>query len=241
MIGLSDSVAFPTTNGNGLWTVKSMPRNWQDLVSGLSDVNKLVHLSMRQDSADTENIRSSLVKARRREYESELNSLAKSAGCSRSAMVSEGETLNEINDLSKQQADSMVNTYNYDLGIALIAIRTETPTANRHTYARRLAEWDKNRAVWKNAQVATDTVLNSKSLAQRDFMRFNTNVESTATLAGPNPAAEPICQGWLDRGKVPAQTAINNPSPFHANCPHPWEFTPKKLDKGECDSLWMGG
>ena len=217
-----------------------MPRNWQELVSSMSDVNKLVHLSMRQDSTDAENLRSSLVKSRRREYESELNNLAKEAGCDRTANVSEGEVLNEINDLSKQSADLMVNTYNFDLGVAIIAIRTESPTANRFTYAKRLGEWDTNRSVWKNAQVATDTVLTTKSLAQRDFMRFNTNVESTAILTGPDPAAEPICQGWLDRGRVPAQVAINNPSPFHANCPHFWEFSPEKLDKGDCDSLWMG-
>ena len=217
-----------------------MPRNWRFLIDDLPDVQKLVHLAMRQDRTDIQNIRSSLVKARRREYENTLNGLAKEAGCERSAMVSEGEILNEINALSKRDAESMTNTYNYDLGIAIIAIAKKTPTANRHVYAHRLSTWDTNRSEWKNAQVATNTVLTSKALAQRDFARFNTNIEGTAILVGPFPAAEPICEGWHRRGQVSIAVANANPSPFHPNCPHFWEQRIKKLGRDDCNDLWMG-
>lgn len=217
-----------------------MPRNWADLVGQMTDVQKLVHLAMRQDVIDEDAIRSELVKARRREYETTLTELAQKAGCNRTALVSEGETLSEFNELSKQDATSIVNTYNYDLGVAIIAISTETPTANRNTYAKRLRTWDNNRATWKNNQIAVNTNLTARSMAQRDFAQFNTVTEGEAFLAGPDPAAEPICQGWINRGKVPTRIAIENPSPFHINCPHVWEMIPVKLGKGECDELWMG-
>ena len=221
-----------------------MPRNWQALTQGegFSNVMRLVHLAMRQDNIDQDAIRSALVKARRVEYEATLSKMAAEIGCDRSALVSEGDTLNELNQLSTVDAQSMINTYNYDLAVAIITIRTETPTANRHVYAKRLATWDSNRSEWKNKQVAMNTVLTSRSMAQRDFMRLNTNLEGKARLIGPDPAAEPICQGWLNRGLVPADVAADNPSPFHPNCPHSWEFSLGWIDDRDkdCEGLWMG-
>lgn len=218
-----------------------MPRDWQALTNseGFSDVMKLVHLAARQDMVDQEAIRAQLVKARRREYETTITELAQSLGCDKQSIVREGEILNELNELSANDARSMVNTYNYDLAVAIIAIRTETPSANRNTYAARLRTWDANRAEWKNKQVAENTVLTARSLAQRDFARFN-NIEGKAQLVGPNPAAEPICQGWLNRGMVPIQVAINNPAPYHLNCPHSWQMIPIKATKEECQDLWTG-
>lgn len=218
-----------------------MPRDWRELINsdGFSDTQRLVHLAMRLDSVDQESIRGQLVKARRREYETTITDMARSVGCDKQSIVREGEILNELNELSANDAQSMVNTYNYDLAVAIIAIRTELPTANRNTYAARLRTWDANRSEWKNKQVAVNTVLTARSLAQRDFMRFN-DIGGQAQLRGPAPAAEPICQGWLNRGLVDVQVAIDNPSPYHLNCLHVWEMELDQLDRGRCRDLWTG-
>lgn len=217
-----------------------MPREWQPLVNTLSSVQKLVHLAMRQDAVDEETIRAQLLKTRRKTYEATLTELAKEAGCAKSGRLSEGPALSELNDASKDDAQSIVNTHNYDLAVAIVAIATENPKANRNYYARRLQTWETNRAKWKNEQIAGYTVLSARSLAQTHFLGNNPDTEGTAQLAGPNPAAEPICQGWLNRGRVPSRVAMANPAPYHLGCLHSWEFKLVKLKKGECKDLWTG-
>lgn len=217
-----------------------MARDWSALVDGMTDVQKLVHLVMRYDAVNEEAVRAQLLKARRKEYEATLTEMAAAAGCDNRAILGEGDILSELNDLSSADAKSIANTYNYEVGIAIIAIATETPTANRNTYAKRLRTWEENRGKHKDAQIAMNTNLTARTLAQRDFARFNRNATGQAELRG-GPAAEPICQGWLNRGRVPLQTAINNPSPFHMNCPHYWHFLPaEQLSDDECADLWMG-
>ena len=219
-----------------------MPRNWQSVVTGdnFSDVMKLVHLVFRQTTDNEEAIRAELVKARRREYEDTITALAAEAGCrDQRGRLTAGDELTELNELSRTDAESMVNTYNFDLAVAIMAIRTETPTANRHTMAKRLGTWETNRAKWKDAQVSLHTHLTARSAAQKAFMQ-NNGIDGAARLVGPNPAQEEICQGWLNRGEVPAQVAQANPSPYHPNCPHLWEYSIDKSTVDDCDTLWTG-
>lgn len=218
-------------------------RDWESIVrgEGFSDVMRLVHLAMRQTLDNEEAIRAELLKIKKRSYEEELSDLAEASGCSnRRAILGNNESLSELNTQSKAGAESITNTYNYDLALAIIAIRSLDPRANRHRYASKLKTWENNRSTWKDKQIAMDTVLSSKSLAQADFFRFNPELEGTAVLEGPDPAAEPICQGWLNRGEVPGRVATNNPSPFHLNCPHYWRHNPGKVPEGGCPDIWLG-
>ena len=58
-----------------------MPRDWQSVVGGMTEVQKLVHLAMRRDAVDEDGIRADLLKVRRRAYESELTIQARRVGC----------------------------------------------------------------------------------------------------------------------------------------------------------------
>lgn len=218
-----------------------MSRNWREVVDQMTDVQKLVHLAVRMDQQHEEAYRSELLKSRRREYEAALTDLANAVGCDREGRLQEGSILTELNNASKIDAGSIVNTYNYDLAHAIIQISNDVPTANRNTYAKRLREWETSRGEWKNQQIALNTHLTTLGKAQREFLENNTNIDAEAILEGPDPAAEAICQGWLNRGRVPIQTAINNPSPFHLGCPHPWKILPLgQVEPGGCDDLWLG-
>jgi hypothetical protein len=219
-----------------------MALDWKGLIQseGFSNIMRLVHLSFRMDSQHQEAIRAELVRTRRRQYEASLTELAESAGCDRSALLSEGPILSELNEMSKTDAESIVNTYNYDLGLAIIAIKEETPTANRNVYAKRLGAWETQRAGWKDLQIATNTNLTARQQAQRDFFKNNL-VEATVKLIGPDPAAEPVCQAALDMGRVPVEVANEMDFPAHLNCVHTFsDYKIKKLDKGKCAELWMG-
>lgn len=216
-----------------------MPRDWQGIVEGMSPVQKLVHLAMRRDSFDEEQIRGELTRVRRRAYEDELTIQARRSGCpGRRGRLTAGPSLTILNEMSITDAASIVNTYNYDLAIAILNIAAETPTANRHVYAHRLSAWEARRNQWKSAQITQNTEGTARSLAQKDFYTFN-DVRGFAVLK-PRDAVCPICIGWVRRGQVPLRVAQNNPPPYHPNCPHYWETRPNKVAKLECPNLWMG-
>ncbi len=216
-----------------------MPVNWPAVVEGMTRVQKLVHLSMRFTNFDVDKMRSELVKARRRAYEDELTIQAKRVGCgSRRGNLVAGPSLSEMNEMSRADAESIINTYNFDLAGAILNIAAEVPTANRNTYARRLSAWEVKRNGWKIPQIAQNTEGTARSMAQADFVRFN-DITGFAVLR-PRPAVEPICIGWVARGQVPLRVAINNPFPVHQNCPHLWEIRPGQVAQLECPNLWVG-
>jgi hypothetical protein len=218
-----------------------MPRDWRVIVDGddFSDTMRLVHLAARMGGIDEDAIRAELLKQARRIFESELTIQAQRIGCpGRSGMLGNGPILSEINDQCSVWAVSIVNTYNYDLAAAIVTIRSETPTANRDTYAARLRAWDEKRSEWKAPQIAEYTEGWARSLAQQYFRLQNTAI-GVARLE-PTSAMCPVCSGWIARGEVPLREALNHPPPYHVNCPHIWIIEYEMVAQGECQFLWMG-
>jgi len=214
-----------------------MPRDWRSLVDSMTDVQKLVHLAMRLDDFEVDRIRGELLKEGRRVYEDELTKQAQRVGCrNRAGRLTVGPALSELNRLYEEHARSIVNTYNYDLAGAIIAIGVEVPTANRYTYEARLRGWEARRNSWKLGQVAMATNGYARSMAQSDFAAYN-SIDGYAILR-PEKAVCPVCQGWVARGSIPLREALNNPPPYHGNCPHTYDTFPGQA--GDCSTLWMG-
>ena len=78
----------------------------------------------------------------------------------------------------------------------------------------------------------------ARAMAQQDFYQHNGQMGS-AKLE-PRTAVCPICQGWIARGIVPLRVALNNPPPYHPNCPHIFDIRPNKVASEDCPNLWMG-
>lgn len=213
--------------------------DWQSVVAAMTPTQKLVHLAMRLDDPAAEGIRAELLKARRRAFEEELSIEARRVGCpNRQGRLDNSSILSELNEASPEDAASIVNTYNYDLAMAILAVSAETPTANRQTYAKRLSRWEAKRNQWKVEQIATWTEGTARSLAQKYFYQYNL-VEGVAELI-PKGSAEPVCAGWIGRGEVPLAEAMASPPPYHSGCPHRWRTIPEKVAKRECAELWLG-
>lgn len=217
-----------------------MPRNWQAAVDRLSNVGKLVHLAMRMDAFDVTQVRGELVRHLRAAYNDELGIQAARVGCAdRQGRLTTGPILSALGEEAAADAESIVNTYNYDLAIAIAHIRTETPTANRYVYAHRLRQWHEARSAWKVPQIAQMTEQKARARAQQDFAEQNGRRTGIARMQ-PRTAACPICQGWIARGDVPVRVALNNPPPYHVNCPHLWDIDTGRVSRDECPDLWMG-
>lgn len=202
----------------------------------LSNVQRLVHLAVRADSVYTDDLRAELTRTRARAYNDELSIQARRAGCSRQGEMESGEALSDLNELSKEDAEAFAKAYNNDLAGAIVRIGTDTPSANRNTYAARLREWEGERAEKKAGPLAMWAESSARSLAFEQFHKMN-KLEGTAELE-PADAVCPVCQGWAARGEVPLKVAANNPPPYHPNCPHSWQVTPEKID--DCSDVWMG-
>jgi len=214
-------------------------RNWQAIVDDLPDLGKLVHLSMRQDPYDVERIKGELLRERRRYYEAELTAQAQRIGCrGQVGRLGNNTILSELNAISERDATSIVNTYNADLAGAIRYIRAEVPTANRYVYAKRLGEWEQQRAAWKNEQIQQYTEGSARAKAQQDF--YQNNSAFGVAVLRPPMAVCPICQGWIDRGEVPLNIAQNHPPPYHVGCPHGWQVNYEKITRDQCRYLWMG-
>ena len=216
-----------------------MPRNWQAVVDSLSDVGKLVHLAARWDAFDVEAKRGSILRDMRAAYNDELNIQARRVGCDRMGGVSEGPILTKLNDQARWHAESIVNTFNYDLAIAIEHIRQETPTANRYTYVSRLRPWYESRAAWKDGQIALSVEGDGRRMAQQDFVQMNGLRDGTARLE-PRTAVCPICKGWINRGNVPIRVAMAHPPPYHVFCIHGWSTNYNRRGQIDCETLWLG-
>ena len=215
-----------------------MPLDWHSLVDGMTNVMKLVHLASRMDSIDEDEWRTTFLKQRRRAYEDELSIQARHMGCNKRGRLGNGPILSALNDASKVDAASVVNTFNYYLAAAIIRIHDEVPTANRFVYAKRLADWAPTYWAWKQPQIDQMTAGTARAKAQQDFYDHNGHFGSARLL--PTTAVCPVCQGWVRRGVVPLRVAQQYPPPYHPNCPHYWDTRPDKVAKEDCQNLWMG-
>lgn len=214
--------------------------DWRTVVQddAFSNVMRLVHLAVRYDKTQQDAIRAELTTARQRAYNDELSIQARRAGCTRSGELSGGASLKVLNQMSKEDAVSIANTYNSDLAQAIISIREETPAANRNVYAAQLREWETNRAEGKAPQIAQWAEVTARSKAQQDFYKNNT-IDGVAELQ-PTVAVCPVCQGWIARGEVSLKVAENNPPPYHLRCVHAWVTRPEKVSRQDCNEIWMG-
>ncbi len=219
-----------------------MPKlDWYSIVSEdrYTDVMRLVHLAARSDPVRIEEIRVQLLNHRRAAYEDELTIQAAHVGCpGRRGALGAGPSLSELNQMSVDNAESIANTYNYHLAHCIIRIHDETPSANRHVYASRVAAWEGGYWGWKQTDIDQWTDGTARALALQDFYRFN-GAFGSATLE-PTTAVCPVCQGWIDRGAVPLRVATNNPPPYHIGCPHTWNTDPDKVAREDCPLIWMG-
>ncbi len=217
-----------------------MPLNWPAVVGEFSPVQKLVHLAARYDSVDEERLRTELLSIRRKAYNDELGIQAGKVGCAgRRGRLGNGAILSALNDASATDAQSIANTYNYYLALEIERARQDNVRGNRHYYAKRYGEWVPTYWNWKDDQIVQMADSTARAMAQQDFYQYNAAVMGTAKLE-PRTAVCPVCQGWVARGIVPLRVALNNPGPWHPNCPHSWSTRPDKVSAGDCKSLWLG-
>lgn len=194
---------------------------------------------MRMDMVDEQSISAEVLREKRQAYEDELTVQAANVGCRDRQGAMDEPTLKKAHEQAQAEAAGIVNTYNYDLANAINLIHDQIPKANRNTYAKYLAGWHNDRAVWKDVQISLHNRMEWRAKAVADFLRFN-DIQGYAKLVPSSHAVCEICRRWIRRGKVPLAEAMRvmEDWPPHLNCIHSWEVKP--LGDKRCDELWVG-
>jgi len=150
------------------------------------------------------------------------------------------EIMTEMHEESQSEAVGIANTYNYDLALAIRYIRSETATANRHVYAKRLGVWEGTRAEWKSRQISLWNTMKWQDRAVQDFLLHNPQLQDKgyAIMMPRNVAVCDVCKRWIARGKFPIEEARNQEWPAHLNCPHYVETHYRA--KADCSEMWVG-
>jgi hypothetical protein len=197
-------------------------------------------LAARRDSVDAERVRADLLSMRRKAYNDELGIQAAHVGCPGAVgRLGNGAILSQLNADSERDAASIINTYNYFLGLEIIRVYEVNPRGNRYYYAKAIREWQPTYWQHKDPLITVTTENSARAMALQDFYRLNGGALGTAKLE-PRSAVCPVCLGWIARGIVPLRVALNDPPPYHPNCPHRFDTRPDKVAKDECPNLWMG-
>ena len=220
----------------------------QSIVNTMTPVQRLVYEVVNYDNVDVRRLEAEIFDIRRLAFNDELEIQASAVGCpNRRGNLTNQEILNALDLASTLDAGSVANTYNYFMALEIIRIGEEKPDATRAYYAERLSKWDTSYWLYKDGVVALYADQSARALAQQEFHARNKRaldmagaVLITARLE-PRTAVCPICQGWINRGAVGIFVALNNPPPYHQNCPHFWSIRPGViLAAPGCLVLWMG-
>ena len=220
----------------------------QNITDQMSILQRLVYAAANWGTVKANRMQAELLSARVKAYNDELTIQAQHSGCSgRVGRLTNADIIDRLNQTSQNDAESIVNTFNYFLAIEIARVgQTQTgpvrrilPVLRLPEYIRAIRDWSQSYWAWKKPQITTMTDNSARARAQQDFYVQNRSIAGTAKLE-PTTAVCPVCQGWIARGIVPLRVALNNPGPFHVGCPHIWDTRPDKIAQDDCGVLWMG-
>lgn len=217
--------------------VAEAKRDPQSITEQMTTVQRFVYIIVQGTDMDEAVLAAELTMKRIRAYEDELTIQAAAVGCTgRAGRLTNDMIQRDIRDKSREDAISILNTYDYDIAREIRAIAKRRIRANRYIYAYHLRAYMKRRQVWKRKQIAEYTDNWARSKAQHDFVAVN-RAMGMATLE-PRTAVCPVCKGVILRGKIPLQRAMAFSPPYHVNCPHVFDITYD--GPYDCAKLWMG-
>lgn len=207
------------------------------LTDEFTEVMTLVYNRLRWGAVEQSQFEATIYQMMVAEVEAQIGEELAVIGCSRSADLTNPVILNNLRQTAQRDALSIVETFNRDLAYAIRAIRTETETANRSVFIKRVGDWAAAREGWKNDQIASMAVSGAKNYAVKEFVRRN-RVEAKAFVSGPRPAAEEECQTLID-GEPYDANRLPAEFPLHQGCVHGWELRDVEVPMS-CEEVWAG-
>jgi hypothetical protein len=187
---------------------------------------------------DEQSLVTSILAQRSETWRSTLTSEARAAGSSKSGVGPNGKDASHLSQLSREDAASIVNTYNRELNNLIDRLYDANPIGDRAYYIAEISAWAAQRAEYKDRQIANMNRSTARTYAQERFNDENKSGEALYLFDGP-PAREPVCEGLFRAGLVDRTFIERNPTPVHINCPHTWEVQTTRVGVPIAD-IWVG-
>jgi hypothetical protein len=203
-------------------------------MSRLTDVISLLY---RMEDADIAALANELTTARARAWRLALTEEARKMGCTGAAKSPAGQDRIQLEGMSRKDAESIANTWNRDVTRRIEALYRANPRGNRNYYFSNLERWARERAVWKQAQIAMQTEQTTRFYAQRRFRVNNGITGGRYVFTGPAPVCR-VCVREFARGVVTESYIRTHPAPRHIGCPHEW--TQIATQRIPCNEIWLG-
>lgn len=219
-------------------------RNWRAVVDQMTDVQKLAHLAGRWIEDDVDTWRKRIFASGRAVYEETIREEVKALGCMDPGRVilQEGAEVKELSSRAQWAAESIVNTYNYDLAQQILQIAKDAPRANRHVYGSRIWTWHEARKPQKAQQVQMVEQAWAMNRAKEAFHQYNAILAQAEVF--PYPTVCPVCAEYVAGNPYSSMDELYRRCelPRHAGCPHHGRpLLDRKLTREECAGLWIGG
>jgi len=208
------------------------------LTDEFTEVMSLVYSRLRWGAVEASQFEARIYQMMVAEVSAQISEELAVIGCSKAKSVNltNPTILANLRETARRDAVSIVDTYNRDLAYAIQAIRTETATANRSVFIKRVGEWAQAREGWKNDQISQMAIVGAKNYAVKEFVRQN-RITAKAYVGGPRPAKEEHCQALID-GEPYDANQLPAELPLHINCPHYWDI--REAEGVDCEGVWTG-
>jgi hypothetical protein len=218
-------------------------RNWRSVVDKMTNIQKKMHLAMRLTNENQKAAYQSLLDSNRMTYEIALRNEVMAVGCGDPGRVylREGAELKNIAQRAEFSSKSIVNTYNYDLAQAIVAVGKDAPRANRYVYAYRLSQWERERSPRKNLEIGDTEKSWSINAAKEAFHRYNAIAARAEVVPYPTVCQE--CGAYVAGNPYESMSELYRQCalPAHPHCPHYGAaIMDAKLSREECQDLWIG-
>lgn len=197
----------------------------------------------RMTPTDAADLATDLFKRNRLVFEATVNANLEALGQPPSFRLTNGPVLKQLKKEAEKSALSIAETYNRDLAAKVDSVvETErTSGLNRATLAKRLSDWDTERATWKASQIRQTEAVRTANIATELFVRASgmetevryrlTPADSTHDDANDVAARE---QRLLTSSELESLGLPAHPNERHS----PVIAFPKATDTS---ALWLGG
>jgi hypothetical protein len=189
------------------------------------DLRRIIVLVYQWGAEEEQPLAQEIKTIRYRAYQQKMAELAREVGCPNAvnrAGPPRRESKREIDQVSELDAKSIVETWNRDVENQVATLYRQNARGNRYYYYKRMEEWARARARWKDPQIALMNSQMARNLARQDFDRWNGHLLTPAfRFTGP-PPREQVCAELMAAGVVDETVVRRNPTPIHIGCPHEW-------------------
>jgi len=217
------------------------------LEATINEVVGMVYLAFFKDMVDRKLLADDTYWRLREHYEIVLANKVREVGCDPGRVrLEESEELTYLRRRADESASLIVDTYNKNLRSAVEKIVVEYAAShegslaglNRNVLAYRVRQWEADRAVWKDKQIAVTEATFAAHRTVTQFLLLNA-IEARVYVR-PVAAVCADCEQMVRNSPYTPAQAANLILPRHPGCPHIEDVIYDRSTIPGCENLWRG-